>query len=118
MGSEATGAPRGRAFDDGLAQAPWFAPGTQYAQREPPKRSEAIRRVAPGGRALSDPELFRLELYEVKRPQLEELDPGNLELQRQYLNGPGGFLPTDAEFDALVRALQDARSVRPALQGR
>lgn len=61
--------------------------------------------------------MFRLELYEVKCSQLEEIDPGNRELQRQYLNGPGGFLPTDAEVDALVQALQDARGVRPTLQG-
>jgi len=113
MGSEAVEAPRDRLLDGSLAQAPRFAPDTQYAQGEPPRRNPVIRRVAPGGRALSDPEVFRLELYEVKRSQLEEIDPGNLELQRQYLNGPGGFLPTDAEFDALVRALQDARSRRP-----
>jgi len=117
IGSEANEAPRDRVSDDGLAEAPRFAPDTQYAQRGPLRRSGAIRRVGPDGRALSDPEVFRLELYEVKRSQLEEIDPGNLELQRQYLNGPGGFLPTDAEVDALVRALQDARSVRPTLQG-
>ena len=70
-----------------------------------------------GGRALSDPELFRLERYNVMRSQLQEIDPENPELRKEYLTGPEGFVPTEADVDALYQALKDARSGRSPPQG-
>lgn len=117
IGSETVGAERGWAPIEGLAQGGQGAPGVQYAQGGPPEEDEATRRPGPNERPLSDPELFRLELYHRMRSQLEEVDPGNPELRKEYLTGPEGFVPNQADVDALGQALRGARSGRPAPQG-
>ena len=119
IGSERVEAQRERASDDvskgGLAQGSQTAPDVRYAQRGPPGRARPPG--GTGGRALNDSELFRLERYNAMRSRLEEIDPRNRELQKQYVTGPEGFVPSQAEVDALGRALESARSSGPMPQG-
>ncbi len=44
------------------------------------------------------------------RSRLEEIDLRNPELRKLYVTGPEGFVPSQAEVDALGRALAGARS--------
>ena len=104
-------AQRERTTAAGLAQGSQIAHGVRYAQRGPPRRTRPPGRT--GGCALSDSELFRLELYNSMRSRLEEVDPRNRELQKQYVTGPEGFVPSQAEVYALGRALEGARSGGP-----
>ena len=82
-----------------------------------PRRTRPTRRVEPGEPALSDAEVFRLEVYGKLRSRLKEIDPENPALKKPYLTGRGGFVPTEADLQALGQVLDDAHSRRPPPQG-
>ena len=91
--------------------------GVQYAQKGPPERDETTRGVEPDEGPLSDAEVFRLEVYGRLRKQLKEIDPDNPALQKSYLTGRGGFVPTEADLEALGQAYDDVHSRRSPPQG-
>jgi hypothetical protein len=66
---------------------------------------------------LSDSELFRLERYNAMRLRLEAIDSRTPEFQKQYVTGPEGFVPSQAEIDAFGRALEGVRNDGPTPQG-
>ena len=91
--------------------------GVQLSQAEPPPENEATRGVEPDEGPLSDAGVFRLEVYGRLRKRLKEIDPENPALQKSYLTGRGGFVPTEADLEGLGQALDEAHSRRPPPQG-
>ena len=88
--------------------------GVQYAQRGPSTRNPTPR-AEPNSEGRSLPEVGRVGRFSNLRSQLQEIDPGNPLLQT--LADPRSYVPTEADIEALGRALDDAHSRRPPLQG-